>query len=81
VTAIDLRLATPEELPLVMAIIGEAAAWLANKGIDQWSSPPNIHWQRRMAAAIEHGDVYTAGIDKESFCHRTPNPVRSLLAR
>ena len=50
--------ATPENLPVVMEIIGEAAAWLQIKGIDQWPSPPNKHWWRRTAAAIERGEVY-----------------------
>jgi GNAT superfamily N-acetyltransferase len=61
VTAVEFRRAKAEALPLVMAILTEATAWLATKGIDQWPSPPNIHWQRRMAAAIERGEVYIAG--------------------
>jgi GNAT superfamily N-acetyltransferase len=64
---IDFRLASPEELPLVMAMLAEAAAWLAAKGINQWPSPPNVHWQRRMAAAIERREVYTAGFGEDRF--------------
>ena len=48
-TVVDFRLAVPDELPLVMDIVAEAAAWLTAKGIDQWPSPPNVHWERRMA--------------------------------
>jgi hypothetical protein len=38
-----------------------------HKGIDQWTSPPNEHWQRRMAEAIERGEMYTVGIVKNRF--------------
>jgi len=66
-TAIDFRLASPGELPVVMAILAEAAAWLVARGIDQWPSPPNSHWQRRMAAAIKRHEVYTAGFAEDRF--------------
>jgi GNAT superfamily N-acetyltransferase len=66
-TPIDFRQASPGDLPLVMEILAEAAAWLVVKGIDQWPSPPNIHWQRRMAAAIERGELYTAGFAEHRF--------------
>ena len=52
--------ATPKDLPLVMGIISEAAAWLKEKGIDQWPSPPNQHWWRRTAAFIEKGEMHIA---------------------
>jgi ribosomal protein S18 acetylase RimI-like enzyme len=52
--------ATPEDLPLVMGIIAEAAAWLKEKRIDQWPSPPNQHWWRRTAAFIETGEMHIA---------------------
>lgn len=63
-TVLDFKCAQPEELPLVMEILAEAAAWLVDKGIDQWPSPPNEHWQRRMAAAIDRQELYTLGIVK-----------------
>lgn len=59
---IELRLASEEELPLAMEILVEAAAWLTTKGIDQWPSPPNIHWQQRMAAAIERREVHIVNV-------------------
>lgn len=65
--SIDFRPALLEELPLVMEILAEAAAWLTARGIDQWPSPPNIHWQRRMAAAIKRREVYTAGLAGDRF--------------
>ncbi len=52
--------AMSEDLPVVMEIIGEAAAWLEAKGIEQWPYPPNKHWWRRTAAAIERGEIYLA---------------------
>jgi ribosomal protein S18 acetylase RimI-like enzyme len=57
---IELRPALPEHLPLVMEILGEAAAWLAAKGIDQWPSPPNEHWWLRVERQIANGEVYLA---------------------
>lgn len=64
--ALNINLAKPDELPLVMEILGEAAAWLMEIGYDQWPSPPNVHWWRRMAAAIERQEVYIVGKAKES---------------
>lgn len=66
-TVVDFKVAQPEELPLVMAILAEAAAWLKGKGIDQWPSPPNEHWQRRMAEAIQRKEVHTVGVVNNRF--------------
>lgn len=66
-TVIDTKIARPEDLPLVMEILAEAAAGLKEKRIDQWPSPPNEHWQRRLAAAVERGEVYTFGVVKYRF--------------
>jgi len=66
-SVIDSKIARPEELSLVMEILAEAAAWLKQKGIDQWPSPPNEHWQRRMAAAVGRGELYTFGVVKNRF--------------
>ncbi|MBK8900757.1 MAG: GNAT family N-acetyltransferase [Anaerolineaceae bacterium] len=63
-TVIDTKLARADDLPLVMAILAEAAAWLKAKGIDQWPSPLNEHWQRRMAEDIQREEVYTVGVVK-----------------
>jgi GNAT superfamily N-acetyltransferase len=57
------QLATPDDLSLVMSIIAEAAAWHEANGIDQWPSPPNEHWWRRMAGHIARGEVYLAFLD------------------
>lgn len=66
-TLLDFKVARPKDLPLVMEILAEAAAWLKQKGINQWPSPPNEHWQRRMAEAIQREEVYTVGIVKNRF--------------
>jgi hypothetical protein len=55
---LDYMLAQPDDLPLVMEILSEAAAWLKKIGFDQWPSPPNEHWRRRIAAAIKREEVY-----------------------
>jgi two-component sensor histidine kinase/GNAT superfamily N-acetyltransferase len=52
--------ARPEDLPVVMEIIGEAADWVAEKGIDQWPSPPSKHWWRRMGVYVERGEIFLA---------------------
>jgi len=64
-TSYDFKIAQSDDLPVVMEILGEAAAWLAEKGIDQWPSPPNVHWRRRMAEAVERGEVYTVGFGEK----------------
>lgn len=64
---LNFKVAQPEDLPLVMEILAEAAAWLKEKGIDQWPSPPNEHWQRRMAAAIEGEEMHTVSITGNRF--------------
>jgi len=49
---IVVRLAKPADLDLRMEIMGEAAAWLVAKGIDQWPSPLNNHWRRRPVVVV-----------------------------
>lgn len=66
-TVIDFKPARPEDLPLVMAILAEAAAWLQTKGIDQWPSPPPEHWHKRMAAKIARSEMFTVGIGNNRF--------------
>lgn len=66
-TVIDFKPALPEDLPLVMEILTEAAAWLQNKGIDQWPSPPPVHWRQRMAQKIERGEMVILGIVNNRF--------------
>jgi len=66
-TVLDFKIARQDDMSLVMEILAEAAAWLKEKGIDQWPSPPNEHWQRRMAEAIQREEVYTVGIVNNRF--------------
>ena len=64
---LDTKVAQATDLPTVLDILSEAAAWLQEKGIDQWPSPPNEFWQRRVAAAVERGEIFTVGIVKNRF--------------
>jgi GNAT superfamily N-acetyltransferase len=66
-TVLEFKVAQPQELLLVMAILAEAAAWLKGTGIDQWPLPPNEHWQRRMAEAIQREELYTVGVENNRF--------------
>ncbi|WP_097233888.1 GNAT family N-acetyltransferase [Streptomyces zhaozhouensis] len=53
--------ATPADLPLLLAYRREAAGWLAEIGINQWSNPfPEEH----ILASIEGGNVYLVVDDK-----------------
>ena len=58
--SVFIRPASAEDYPAVIEIIGEAAAWLKAKGIDQWPSPPNEHWQRRTAEQVNRDEFYLA---------------------
>jgi hypothetical protein len=49
--------ATPAQVPLVHALLSEAAGWLADRGIDQWPHPFPEHVVR---ASIERRDTYLA---------------------
>jgi len=50
--------ASPNDLPVVMAILDEAAAWLVAKGIDQWPSPQPQGLWRKIERSIEASTVY-----------------------
>jgi signal transduction histidine kinase/GNAT superfamily N-acetyltransferase len=62
----EIKAALPDQLPLVMDILAEAAAWLAAKGINQWPSPPNEAWWRRMEQQLSNGEVYLAYLSGEA---------------
>lgn len=64
---LEVNKATLPQLPLVMGIITEAAAWLVAKGIDQWPSPPNDHWWRRIERYIANGELYLATLNGETI--------------
>ena len=66
-TVVDFKQAQPEDLPVVVEILAEAAVWLQNKGIDQWPSPIPPHWQQRLADRIQRGELYTVGIVTNRF--------------
>ncbi len=66
VPLMEIKAALPDQLPLVMDILAEAAAWLTAKGINQWPSPPNEHWWRRMERQLANGEVYLAYLNGEA---------------
>jgi hypothetical protein len=37
--AVTVTPARPDEVPLIMAILDEAATWLPSRGMQQWPSP------------------------------------------
>jgi len=55
-----MRLAQPAEIALVMDLVTEVCAWLADRGIQQWSSPPGPEVSRLLAREIAAGEVYLA---------------------
>lgn len=56
---LEVKLASPDELGLVIGILAEAGQWLLAKGIRQWPTPPPDAF---MLAAINRGEVYIARI-------------------
>jgi GNAT superfamily N-acetyltransferase len=50
---LHVRPAEKDDMPIILGFIGEAAAWLADKGTDQWSRP----WpdKRRRDARVRRG--------------------------
>ena len=64
---VDIKPADSADFPVIMEIFTEAAAWLEEKGIDQWASPPNEFFRQRVAEAIERGEFYTVGIVTNRF--------------
>lgn len=60
--------ATPEELPLIMAIIDEAAAWLHAQGItQQGQSPQPPAFVAFIEQQIARGDVYLARVGGDAL--------------
>ncbi len=51
-----LETALPDELPIVMGILDECAAWLHSRGIAQWALPQPPHeWEKmRRQIGLEH---------------------------
>ncbi len=55
-----LETALPEELPVVMGILDECAAWLHARGIAQWALPQPPHEWEKMRGQIARGNVFLA---------------------
>lgn len=62
-TDLDIRPARSDELAVVLALLDEAAAWLQDKGIDQWpaSFTQDATWRmERIKAYVDEGNTYLA---------------------
>ncbi|MGH8918309.1 MAG: GNAT family N-acetyltransferase [Actinomycetes bacterium] len=60
---ISIKPALPDELPIVLALLDDAAAWLQERGIDQWpgSFSRDTTWRiERLQAYLEDGLTYLA---------------------
>ncbi|MFE2304411.1 GNAT family N-acetyltransferase [Streptomyces sp. NPDC059445] len=55
-----IRAGRPDELDAVEALLREASAWLASRGIDQWQYPPH---RDRITAALEQEVCFLAFMD------------------
>jgi GNAT superfamily N-acetyltransferase len=59
-TDLHIRLARPDEQPIVEDLLREASAWLASRGINQWQYPPHSD---RIKTGLQRGSVYIADVD------------------
>lgn len=56
-TLLEMRAATPDELPLVEDLLIGAGEWLASLGSDQWQFPPR---RARLLESMERGECFLA---------------------
>ncbi|MFF9406137.1 GNAT family N-acetyltransferase [Streptomyces anandii] len=61
-TDLLIRPGSPDELGTVEALLREASAWLASRGIDQWQYPPH---RDRIMTALKQGVCFLAFADGE----------------
>ncbi|SDH65759.1 Acetyltransferase (GNAT) family protein [Actinokineospora alba] len=65
-SSLEMRVAVPGELNIVLDLMGEAASWLKSIGVDQWQGPFRVE---RIADGIAAGRVWFAegkrGVDRE----------------
>ncbi|MFD8697591.1 GNAT family N-acetyltransferase [Kitasatospora purpeofusca] len=61
-TELEMRAATPDELPLVEELLTGAGAWLASLGSDQWQFPPR---RERLLDSMSRGECFIAFRDDE----------------
>ena len=52
--------AQPEQTTLIIELVTEISAWLAERGIQQWPSPPRLEVRQLLAREIAAGEVYLA---------------------
>jgi ribosomal protein S18 acetylase RimI-like enzyme len=63
--ALCMSQARPDQLALIMELLTEVSAWLTERGIAQWPSPPEpeIYWL--MEREIARGEVYLAQLEDD----------------
>ncbi|MQA14710.1 MAG: GNAT family N-acetyltransferase [Pseudonocardiaceae bacterium] len=54
---VTIRTATHDDLPAVLALLADAAAWLHDKELDQWQRPPRV---QRIRDDLAAGNVFIA---------------------
>ncbi|WP_019431921.1 GNAT family N-acetyltransferase [Streptomyces sp. AA0539] len=54
---LHIEAARPDQLAVVEALLGEASAWLASRGIDQWQYPPH---RDKIMRALDEGVCFLA---------------------
>jgi ribosomal protein S18 acetylase RimI-like enzyme len=59
---LDVRPARPDETGLVLVLLNEAAAWLLERGIQQWV--PGQWRPERIAASVVRGETYLMWADR-----------------
>jgi GNAT superfamily N-acetyltransferase len=59
---VEIRPARPEDIDMVLDVLGDAAAWLRARGIDQWPVRFERGW---VMPAIERGETWLAERDGE----------------
>ncbi|SDS57145.1 GNAT family N-acetyltransferase [Actinopolymorpha singaporensis] len=72
-----LRQASAEDLPVVFALLNDAAEWLASRGIDQWPAKfeRDNEWRaQRIEKYVANGYVYIASDDRGYVATVTISP-------
>jgi hypothetical protein len=84
-TDLQVRVANQAELPIVLAILDEAAQWLISKGIHQWDSPPPPALTQHLTTELEGQRIYLvdtpAAASVATFRLNTQDTTRSMFIR
>lgn len=58
-----MRRARPDDIEVVLAVLGDAARWLRDRGVEQWPDRFPAEW---VMPAIERGETWLAEVDGET---------------